>query len=72
MFRNAVTLTTGQPNARALIEPVLALLADAAVDPLAGIDDVVDWTEAPAAFARGTGKTVCVRPEPIDAQVSVT
>jgi threonine dehydrogenase-like Zn-dependent dehydrogenase len=72
MFQNAVTLTTGQPNARALIEPVLALLADSALDPLAGIDDVVDWTEAPVAFTRGTGKTVCVRPEPIDAQVPVT
>jgi alcohol dehydrogenase len=61
MFQNCVTLRTGQPHVRAHLDAALALLAEGRLDLGAVTDAVVDWEEAPRAFARGHGKVVCVR-----------
>ena len=60
-FERCLTIRTGQPHARALVEPVLELMAAGRL----ALDDVTttvtDWAEAPAAFASGSGKNVVVR-----------
>jgi threonine dehydrogenase-like Zn-dependent dehydrogenase len=61
MFQNCVTLRTGQPHVRAHLDAVLALLAEGRLDLRALTEAVVDWEEAPRAFAHGHGKIVCVR-----------
>jgi alcohol dehydrogenase len=62
MFRRCVTFQTGQPHARTHLEPVLELIRDGRLRPAEITDAVVGWEDAPAAFASGGGKTVCVRP----------
>jgi threonine dehydrogenase-like Zn-dependent dehydrogenase len=61
MFERCMTFQTGQPHARALIEPVLALIAAGKFDPAVITDEVVPWHDAQRAFAAGSGKRVCVR-----------
>jgi alcohol dehydrogenase len=61
MFQNCVTLRTGQPHVRAHLDAVLKLLAEGRLDLRALTEAVVDWEEAPRAFAHGHGKIVCVR-----------
>ena len=61
MFQNCVTLRTGQPHIRAHLEPVLRMVASGVLNLSAITSAVVDWESAPAAFASGRGKTVCVR-----------
>lgn len=61
MFQNCVTLRTGQPHIRAHLEAVLDLVATGVLNLAPITSAVVDWEEAPAAFACGHGKTVCVR-----------
>jgi threonine dehydrogenase-like Zn-dependent dehydrogenase len=61
MFERCLTLQTGQPHARSLIEPVLALIGTGKFDPAVITDEVVPWRDAPRAFAAGSGKRICVR-----------
>lgn len=61
MFERCLTLRTGQPHARALIEPVLDLIVAGSLRPSRITTDVVAWDGADRAFSRGTGKIVCVR-----------
>ena len=61
MFERCITLHTGQPHARALIDPVLALWRDGKLDLGSLVDDVLDWEDAPRAFSAAHGKLVCVR-----------
>lgn len=63
MFERGLTLTTGQPHARAHMPAVLELIGRGAIDPMVVVTDVLDWDEAPRAFSQGTGKTLVVRPE---------
>lgn len=61
MFERCITLQTGQPHARALIDPVLTLLATGSVDLSPVVDAQVDWEDAPRAFGAGRGKLICTR-----------
>lgn len=72
MFKRGMTFQTGQPHARAFLDPVLRLVAKGAVNLSSVTDAVVDWSEAPAAFSRGHGKIVCSREldAPLDASRS--
>jgi threonine dehydrogenase-like Zn-dependent dehydrogenase len=63
MFKRALTFRTGQPDVRSDMVPVLELMAQGRLDLSPIIDEVVAWEEAPAAFRRGHGKHICVRPE---------
>jgi len=60
MFQHCLTFRTGQPHVRSLLPTVLDLVAGGRVDPGLLIT-TVDWDDAPEAFARGRGKTVCLR-----------
>ena len=62
MFERCLTLHTGQPHARAMIEPVLGLIASGAYSPMPIVTEVVDWEQAPAAFSAGYGKRIVTRP----------
>ena len=61
MFQNCITLRTGQPHTRALMGPVLDLIAQGRIRPDLVTAQVVAWDAAPEAFGRGQGKVVCVR-----------
>ena len=61
MFARCLTLTTGQPHVRALLDPVLDLVRDGRLDLAAFVDAVHRWDDAPHAWAHGHGKHVCVR-----------
>jgi alcohol dehydrogenase len=61
MFERCITLHTGQPHARALLDQVLALWSGGKLDLAPVVDAVLDWEEAPQAFSAGRGKLVCVR-----------
>ncbi len=61
MFRNSVTLVTGQPHARGHVEPVLDLIAWGAIRTTTVPTDVVDWSDAAVAYGRGTTKRIFVR-----------
>lgn len=63
MFERCLTLTTGQPHARAHVPAVLDLIGRGVIDPMTVVTDVVDWDDAPGAFSRGAGKAVVSRPE---------
>jgi hypothetical protein len=55
-----VRFVTGRVNARAVISRVLELLATGS-DLSPAVDRVVDWKDAPSAWAAMTGKTVFAR-----------
>ena len=61
MFERCITFRTGQPHARALVHPVLDLVATGRFQPRLVTGDVVDWNDAPTAFSATTGKTVITR-----------
>lgn len=61
MFQRCITFRTGQPHARAHLAPILDALARGTLDLSPVTDAVVDWEQAPEAFARGRGKIVCSR-----------
>lgn len=61
MFERCLTLQTGQPHVRTLIEPVLGLVARDVLQPGVLTDELVTWDDAPRAFAAGRGKYVCTR-----------
>jgi threonine dehydrogenase-like Zn-dependent dehydrogenase len=61
MFRNNVSLVTGQPHARGLIEPVLELLKADAISSTTVPSEVLPWEQAKDAFGRGTAKRIFVR-----------
>jgi alcohol dehydrogenase len=61
MFERCMTLRTGQPHARGLLDSVLGLMADGTLNPGLVTDSVIDWEDAPAAFCAGAGKHICVR-----------
>jgi len=61
MFERCITLHTGQPHARAFIDPVLELWRAGKLDLAPVVDAVLDWEDAPRAFSAGVGKLVCVR-----------
>lgn len=61
MFARGITFTTGQPHVSSHLDDVLGLIADGTIDPAAVTTSVRPWEEAPAAFASGGGKTVCLR-----------
>lgn len=63
MFERGLTLTTGQPHARAHIPTVLDLISRGVIDPMSVVTEVLDWDEAPRAFSQGAGKAVVTRPE---------
>lgn len=60
-FERCLTIRTGQPDVRAHLDTVLGLIADGIIRPADVTDAVVDWDDAPEAFAAGSGKRVCVR-----------
>lgn len=62
MFERCLTVTTGQPHARALVDPVLAAL-EGGLDLGIVTDEVLAWEDAPRAFTRQWGKRVVVRDE---------
>lgn len=55
MFERCLTITTGQPHARALVSPVLAALENG-LDLGAVTDEVLAWDDARLAFTRQWGK----------------
>lgn len=61
MFQNCITLRTGQPHVRALMEPVMELVANGLLRPELVTTNVVDWQSAAHAFGAHSGKSVCVR-----------
>lgn len=61
MFERCLTLRTGQPHVRPLLDPVLGLVRSGTLDLGALIDRIHDWEDAPSAFAKGAGKQVCIR-----------
>jgi threonine dehydrogenase-like Zn-dependent dehydrogenase len=61
MFRNNVTLVTGQPHARSHVEPVLDLIARGAIRTTTVPTEVVDWSDADVAYGLGTTKRIFVR-----------
>jgi alcohol dehydrogenase len=61
MFERCITLHTGQPHARALLDEVLPMIAEERFDPSALTSSTRPWAEAPEAFATGSGKHVVVR-----------
>jgi len=61
MFERCMTLTTGQPHARGLLQSVLGLIADGTCRPALVTDGIVDWEDAPSAFRAGSGKHICTR-----------
>ncbi len=60
-FERCLSVATGQPHARTLVDPVLALLADGRLSLDEVTTDVADWDDAPDAWSAGAGKTVVVR-----------
>jgi threonine dehydrogenase-like Zn-dependent dehydrogenase len=60
MFERCITLHTGQPHARALLDPVLAMVVEERIDLAALTTSTRPWSEAPQAFAAGSGKHVVV------------
>ena len=60
MYTTGVRFVTGRANARADIPAVLDLLA-AGADLAPVVESVVDWADAPAAWAGLRGKTVITR-----------
>lgn len=61
MFRRNVTLVTGQPHARANIEPVLGLMARGRLSSTAIPVEVLPWEDAPRAYGFGEIKRIFVR-----------
>ena len=61
MFTRSTSLTTGQPHARALIEPVLELISAGSISSTAIPVDVLPWESADATFAAGTRKQIFAR-----------
>ncbi len=61
MYLSCVHYHTGPCQARPLLPEVLALLADGRFDPRPVTGEIVDWEDAPAAYARLQTKTVIVR-----------
>lgn len=62
-FERCLTLVTGQPHARAMLQPVLSLLQNQPLGLSRVADGVVPWESAPMALLAGKGKVVCTRPE---------
>jgi alcohol dehydrogenase len=60
-FQRCLTLRTGQPHARALLDPVLGLVSSGRLRPSAITRGLLDWGDAPEAFRHGRGKFVCTR-----------
>jgi alcohol dehydrogenase len=61
MYQSCVTYHTGPCQARPLIPAVLDLIADGRFDPKPVTSQVVDWEDAPAAYAQLTTKTIIIR-----------
>lgn len=61
MFQKCLTLITGQPHVRSLIELAIDLVRSNAASFAPMIDEVLPWEEAPRAFSAQHGKRVLVR-----------
>jgi threonine dehydrogenase-like Zn-dependent dehydrogenase len=61
MFTNNVTLVTGQPHARGLIEPVVELIRAGAITSTTIPCEVLAWEQADAHYGQGTTKRIFVR-----------
>lgn len=61
MFERCMTLRTGQPHVRGLLDSVLALMVEGTLRPGLVTDSVIEWEDAPTAFRAGRGKHICVR-----------
>jgi threonine dehydrogenase-like Zn-dependent dehydrogenase len=61
MYQSCLTYHTGPCQARPLLPAVLELIVDGRFDPQPVTSGVVDWEDAPAAYAQLTTKTVIVR-----------
>ncbi|WP_294120977.1 alcohol dehydrogenase catalytic domain-containing protein [Sphingomonas sp.] len=61
MFLRNATLVTGQPHARALMEPVLDLMQRTGLSSLFIPVEVLRWGEAPEKFGAGEVKRIFVR-----------
>ena len=62
MFLRNATLVTGQPHARALIDPVLDLMRASALNSRSIPAEILPWEDAPEKFGRGEIKRIFVRP----------
>lgn len=67
MFTNNVTLVTGQPHARGLIDPVVELISTGSITSTTIPTEVLDWEQADACYGRGTTKRIFVREDPLGA-----
>lgn len=61
MFLRNATLVTGQPHARALMEPVLDLMQQSGLSSTSIPVEILPWDEAPEKFGRGDVKRIFVR-----------
>jgi threonine dehydrogenase-like Zn-dependent dehydrogenase len=61
MFLRNATLVTGQPHARALIDPVLGLMRKSKLSSLSIPVEILPWDDAPEKFGRGEIKRIFVR-----------
>lgn len=61
MFLRNATLVTGQPHARAQMDPVLDLMRRGALDSTSIPVEILAWEEAPEKFGRGETKRIFVR-----------
>lgn len=67
MFTDNVTLVTGQPHARGLIEPVLELITTGRVASTTILHEVLGWDQADACYGQGTTKRLFVRDDALNA-----
>lgn len=61
MFMRNATLITGQPHARALMEPVLALMERCGLSSTSIPVEILPWEEAPEKFGTGETKRIFLR-----------
>lgn len=61
LYRNGVTFRTGRVNARACMEPVLAMVVSGAIDPGRFTHALVPWADASEALSHHRYKTVVWR-----------
>lgn len=61
MFLRNSTLVTGQPHARALMDPALELMSKSGLSSTSIPVEVLDWQQAPEKFGRGEAKRIFVR-----------
>jgi alcohol dehydrogenase len=61
MYRSCVSYHTGPCQARTLLPAMLEVIVDGRFDPQPVTAEIVDWEDAPEAYARLTTKTVLIR-----------